>query len=92
MGKLKVTFFSRQNLNIHFHWQIVQQYAIQDEFTQKTQDLNPKCKEDSKQPNNATGGKTGILTDTENFFRSKIQCCRSNVYTCLLDKLEYTKG
>ena len=48
MGKLKVTFFSRQNLNIHFHWQIVQQYAIQDEFTQKTQDLNPKCKEDSK--------------------------------------------
>ena len=30
-----------------FHWQITQAFAVQDEFTQKTQDLNPECKEGS---------------------------------------------
>ena len=32
---------------LFFHWQIAHSFAVQDEFTQKTQDLNPECKEDS---------------------------------------------
>ena len=39
--------FPRPSLsyNIFFHWQIAQQFVVQDKFTQKTRDLNPKCKE-----------------------------------------------
>ena len=47
------------NLMFFLHWQIAQPFAVQDEFTRKTQDLNPECIEDLS-PIMQLGVKLGI--------------------------------
>ena len=44
---LKIVNHPDLGLMFLFHWQIAQSFAVQDDFTQKNQDLNPECKESS---------------------------------------------
>ena len=63
-----------------FHWQITQPIAGQDEFTQKTQDLNPECKKDSR-PIMKLGAKLGMEPEAQ-FIISSL--CLFHSIICIL--------
>ena len=60
-----------------FHWQITQPFAVQEEFTQKTQDLNPECKDSI--PIMQMGVKLGCYENLNHYARSS-----SNMETSVL--------